>query len=91
MLAFSWGCIMNEFTKEELEEILTCICVMPYCPNQNHLVLKLNAMIKNYCAHEKPLDKFLDEKIQHYHKTCLTDLYDNGCFWAYKDVYKRQL
>ncbi len=45
------GLEMNDFTKDELDEILTCVCVIPYTPNQTHLVIKLKSMIDNYCDH----------------------------------------
>jgi len=32
------------------------------------------------------LDKYLDEKIKEKHKTCLTDQFDNGYFWALKEL-----
>lgn len=32
------------------------------------------------------LEKFVDSKVSEKHKTCLTDQFDNGYFWAMKDV-----
>lgn len=32
------------------------------------------------------LEKFLEDKINEKHKTCLTDMFDNGYFWALKDI-----
>ena len=34
----------------------------------------------------KDLDSYLQTKINEKHKTCLTDEFDNGYFWALKDI-----
>lgn len=34
----------------------------------------------------KQLEEFVNEKVHFYHKTCLTDMFDNGHFFAFKDM-----
>lgn len=34
------------------------------------------------------LIKYVDEQIKILHKTCTKNDYDNGKFWAYKDIQK---
>lgn len=38
---------MNEFTKEELKEILACVCNI-----DGNVLNKIQSMIDNYCEHE---------------------------------------
>jgi hypothetical protein len=35
------------------------------------------------------LEKYVDCKIKELHKNCLTDQFDNGGFWAYKDIQQK--
>ncbi len=32
------------------------------------------------------LEQYVNIKVKEFHKTCLYDLFDNGCFWAFKEV-----
>lgn len=41
---------MNDFTKEELKEILACVCNI-----DGNVLAKLQSMINNYCEHEYSL------------------------------------
>lgn len=41
---------MNNFTKEELEHILYCVCIEPL--DDLILVNKIKSMIDNYCEHD---------------------------------------
>lgn len=35
---------------------------------------------------EWELSKYVDDMVKEKHKTCLTNQFDNGMFWAYKDI-----
>ena len=32
------------------------------------------------------IEQFVDLKVKEFHKTCLTDTFDNGRFWAFKEM-----
>ena len=32
------------------------------------------------------LEQYVDFKVKEFHKTCLTDTFDNVCFWAFKEM-----
>lgn len=38
---------------------------------------------------EKELVKYVDDMVVEKHKTCLYDQFDNGMFWAYKDIQQK--
>lgn len=40
---------------------------------------------------QEKLEEYVDRMVKEKHKTCLTDQFDNGMFWAYKDIQKRLL
>ncbi len=56
---------MNDFTKEELQEIKRCIKYMinggvtPYSVTTVRLIVKLNEMIEHYCEHDWQQGKHL--------------------------------
>ena len=35
------------------------------------------------------LEEYVDQKVKEKHKTCLTSDFDNGQFWAYKDIQQK--
>jgi hypothetical protein len=41
---------MNNFTKQELEHILSCVCMQPL--DDLILLNKIQSIIDNYCEHE---------------------------------------
>ncbi len=84
---------MNKFTKEELIELhcvwFNMLSARDATAFESVLLCKLESMIENYCEHEllnKKLLDYISDKAIEKHKTCLQDQFDNGYFWAMKEL-----
>lgn len=47
---------MNDFTKEELKELLSALSVFSGSPRGISLFHKIQSLIDNYCDHEKTVE-----------------------------------
>jgi len=78
---------MTDKQKEKLTETVIWIKVQPHKNYTNAIVELFDTSINQALAEERArVVGIVDEKVKEYHKDCLTDMFINGKFWAYKEM-----